>query len=74
MTERLDPKPKTRLEQLQEVIQNAPQGIEAEFERTPNDWLSCFGSKIFVIETFLQSPKVQELIGEHKYRIATIKL
>ena len=63
-----------RLEELQGVIKNARQGIEAEFARSPNNWLSCFGSKVFVVETHLNSPKLQELVSSEKFQAAVIKL
>lgn len=63
-------KEKNRLEQLREAIKNAPQSIEEEFSRTANPWLSCFGSSIFVVETYLSSPKIKELLSLEKYEQA----
>jgi len=55
------------LEQLQEAIRNAPQSIEEEFSRTANPWLACFGSSAFVVETYLSSPRVKELLSPEQY-------
>ncbi len=69
-----EPKPKTRLEELQEVIINSGAAIESEFGRTANDWLSCFGSRVFIIETYLDMKKVKELIAPEKHQEALLKL
>lgn len=60
-------KEENRLQQLQEAIINSPQSIEEEFLRTANDWLSCFGSRVFVIETYLSSSKVKALLTQEQY-------
>src|SRR3989344_5336884 len=69
-----EPIPKTRLEQLQEAIVNSAFAIESEFDRTANDWLSCFGSRVFVIETYLSSNRVRELLASEKYQEALSRL
>jgi hypothetical protein len=61
---------KSRLEEMQEVIDNASESIEAEFKRTANPWLSCFGSRVFAVETYLSSPKTKALISPEKYELA----
>jgi len=63
-------KEKNRLEELQDLIINAPERIENEFSRTANDWLSCFGSSVFQVETYLSSPKVKALLSTEKYELA----
>lgn len=62
--------PKTRLEELREVVANSPQAIEAEFNRTPNSWLECFGSRAFVVDTYLWSKKLAELLSPEEYQRA----
>ncbi|GEM_PF-1879020 len=61
---------KTRLEELQETVKGAANRIEAEFARTENSWLACFGSSVFVIETYLSSPKLEALLSPEQYKIA----
>ena len=63
-------KEENRLEQLQGVIRNASQSIEEEFSRTANSWLSCFGSSVFQVETYLASSKVVALLPPDKYGLA----
>jgi len=64
----------SRLTELKQLIKNAPARIEAEFKRTANDWLSCFGTTIFQIETYLTSPKLQNELGAEKYRTSLEKI
>jgi len=47
------PKKETRRESIARIIQGAAEKVEREFADSANDWLSCFGSKIFQIETYL---------------------
>lgn len=69
--ERLEqPAEGSRLDQLREAILKAPQELEEEFARTANPWLSCFRSSIFVVETYLSSPKVEALLSPEAYRRA----
>lgn len=63
-------KEQTRLDVLQEKIHEAAPRIEAEFARTANSWLDCFGSSVFVIETYLSSPKLQLLLSIEQYQRA----
>lgn len=63
-------KVENRLEQLREAISNAQWSIEEEFSRTANPWLSCFGSSVFVVETYLSSPKVKALLSPEQYTLA----
>ena len=65
-----EPKPATRLEEAQEAIANSASAIESEFSRTANDWLSCFGSRAFIVETYLSSPKVEKLLSSEDYQSA----
>ncbi len=67
-------KEKTRLEMLQDVIAGAREGIEAEFKRTVNPWLSCFGSRVFAAELYLESPKTKALLPADKYQQALDRL
>ncbi|MEK7583619.1 MAG: hypothetical protein AAB490_00090 [Patescibacteria group bacterium] len=69
-----EPLPKSRLDQLQEAIANAASAIEAEFDRTTNDWLSCFGSMVFVVDMYLSMEKVQELLSPEKHQEALSRL
>jgi hypothetical protein len=69
-----EPKPKTRLEELQEAIVGSASSVESEFNRTANNWLSCFGSSVFVVETYLSSKKVEELLPPEKYQIAISRI
>jgi len=63
-------KEKTRLEELQETISNAASRVEAEFARTQNSWLECFGSSVFVVETYLSSPKLEVLLSPEQHKMA----
>ena len=58
---------KSRLDELQDLIAAAPARIENEFLRTANDWLSCFGSSVFQVETYLGSPKLKALLSAEEY-------
>jgi 3-phenylpropionate/cinnamic acid dioxygenase small subunit len=66
--------PVNRLDELKEAIEKAPQRIEDEFKRTVNPWLSCFKSSIFVVETYLDSQKVRELLPAEDYKKAEERL
>ena len=65
---------KNRLEILQEVISGSPRGIEEEFAKTVNDWLSCYGSRIFAVEAYLSSPKLEALIPPGQYQTVLARL
>jgi hypothetical protein len=65
---------KNRLEELEDVIKNASLAIDEEFNRTANPWLSCFGSCVFQVETYLGSPKTKSLILPEKYQLAEQRL
>lgn len=67
-------KEENRLEQLQEAIKHAPQSIEEEFARTANPWLSCFGSSVFVVETYLNSPRLRAMVPQEKYAEAETRM
>ncbi len=64
------PQEKSRLEELQDLIARAPERIEAEFSRTANTWLECFGSSVFQVETYLGSPKMKALLSQERYGLA----
>ena len=67
-------KEKSRLDELKDLIADAPARIESEFSRTANDWLSCFGSSIFQIEAYLVSPKVRMLLDPDECDLAEKRL
>ncbi|MES3005205.1 MAG: hypothetical protein V4690_03825 [Patescibacteria group bacterium] len=56
----------SRLEILQQTISNSPEAIESEFARTQNSWMACLGSRIFIIETYSVSSKLEEEVGKEK--------
>ncbi len=66
--------PENRLQMLQELIENSPAAIESEFARTNNDWLACFGSRIFALETLLEAAKTKTFFSEEGYAVAQEKL
>jgi hypothetical protein len=65
---------KSRIEEVKDAIQRSREKTEEEFSRTPNSWLACFGSSLFVAETYLDSPKVEKELGTEKYKIINKKL
>jgi len=67
MTENLS-KEKNRLEELQEIIANAPTSIEEEFTRTENSWLACFAGSVDVIDTYLESPQIEGTLSEQQLK------
>lgn len=72
--ENFESQEKNRLDELKESIRNAPERIEAEFQRTQNTWLECFGGSIFVVETYLASPKLQTLLSPEQHQKALDKI
>lgn len=68
------PQQRSRVEEARDVISGSPERIEREFARSENNWLSCFGTSIFAIETYLDSPKVEEELGTEKYNQVTERL
>ena len=58
------------LAQLEEAIRRSPESVKSEFDRTPNDWLRCFGSRIFVIETYLNGPGLKAQMAPGDYAVA----
>ena len=69
-----EPQLTDRLTELQAAISNSPEAIQAEFSRTANDWLSCFGSRVFLIETYLSSKKLEILLPVEQYQGILAKL
>lgn len=65
---------KSRLELLRETIAGAARRIEEEFSRTENSWPACFGSSVFVVETYLFSPKVEASLSPEQYQLALKRL
>jgi len=73
--EKIEKQPlKTRVQEAKEAILKSPEQIEAEFQRTANSWLDCFGSRVFAVETFLYGKKVEEELGAEKYNEVQEKL
>lgn len=62
------------LECARREIQIAPERLAKELSRTSNDWLACFGSSVFSIETNLNLAKRQGLITNEVYAAAKDKL
>ncbi|MCX6778953.1 MAG: hypothetical protein NTU97_01860 [Candidatus Magasanikbacteria bacterium] len=54
----------SRVGEMRAIIQGARESVTGEFARTPNDWLSCFGSKIFQIECYLDSSRTAAELGD----------
>lgn len=67
------------LEALQAAISMAAERIEAEYVRSKNDWLSCFGSSLFVVETYLDMRSVKaeltdEVVTQAQNKLEAVKL
>lgn len=54
---------KTILQEIENLIDQSPEKVEAEFLRTANTWLDCFIDRLFPIETYLNMPSAQTEIG-----------
>ena len=65
---------KTKLELLEGIISNASSEIEREFQKTANNWLACFGTIVFQIETILHSRQIKEGMPDEKFKKAVEKL
>lgn len=50
-------------ERLKQLIKESPEKIESELKRSSNDWLACFGTRIFIIEIHLGLKEVNETIS-----------
>lgn len=73
--ENLEPKKeKNKLEELEEMIINAPKEIEKEFAETGNSWLACFTNSVDAIETYLWSPRVAGLLSHEQHQRASERL
>lgn len=59
---------------MRELIQDAPERIESEYEKTENNWLSCLGSCVFQVETNLGTIHRRGLITDLVYEEARNKL
>ena len=59
---------KNQLEKLQEIIDKAETEIDAEFERTDNSWMNCFGSMVFALELYSNDKELEELLTPEKYQ------
>jgi len=70
----LNPEAKTAVEELREAIANSAQAIDREFRRSANDWLSCFGSRIFIVETYLNGKEVEDSLSAETYQRALSRL
>lgn len=60
-TERIDK------ERLHNIVSESPEAIAAEFEQTENDWISCFASRAFILETNLYLAKDDGEITPEEY-------
>lgn len=69
-----EPNELSPVEKLKELAATAREAIEAEFARTKNSWLACFGSRLFVIETWLDLRSTREMIPAEQYSAAQQKL
>lgn len=66
---------KTILEEIESVIEQSPEKVEAEFIRTANTWLDCFTSRLFPIETYLTMQSAsQEFNSDEAYQGALGRL
>ncbi|MDD5043455.1 MAG: hypothetical protein PHD51_02165 [Patescibacteria group bacterium] len=66
--------PKSRVDEAKDMISGSPEKIEKEFQETANSWLACFGSRVFVIETYLSGKKAEDELGSEKYNAVMEKL
>lgn len=39
--------------ELRRIVAEAPTNLVREYENSANDWPSCFGTQLFVVETYL---------------------
>jgi hypothetical protein len=71
----MDSEPKNnKFETIQESIANSPDRIEAEFNRSANNWISCVGTRVVLIEMQLNHPETKSLISDELYQKATARL
>lgn len=61
--------PKTRVAEATDAIVKSPEQIENEFLRTANSWLACFGTRVFVIETYLDGKQAATELGSERYHV-----
>lgn len=54
---------KTIFEEIENIINQSPETVEAEFLRTANTWLDCFIDRLFPIETYLNMKSAPADIG-----------
>ena len=66
--------PYSRLEEARKIIAGSREGIEKEFTRSANDWLSCASSRIFQLECLLMTEKAEQEIGPETYKQISVKL
>lgn len=59
---------------LKEIIKNSPVEIEAEYGKTKNDWLACFGSRIFQLESVFATSEMRSLFSEDEYQTVADRL
>ncbi len=57
---------KTVAELIKEQMETAPARVRAEFERTGNTWLECFGSIIFQQECLLDLQRTKTQFGQER--------
>ena len=61
-------KEKNVLGVLKEAIDGAETQIEAEFERTDNSWMDCFGSMVFAVELYSNTDELKGLITPEQHQ------
>lgn len=69
MIERYSSQPEksiTILQEIENVVEQSPEKVEAEFLRTANTWLDCFISRLFALETYLSIESAKEEMGSEK--------
>ena len=56
----------TILEEIEQVIKNAPARIEKEYAQTSNPWYACIGTTLFQLETYIHIGSLVKEIGEER--------
>lgn len=74
MTEKIEQQ--NPLEKIRQLIKDSPTEIEREFHETTNNWIACFISRVFSIETWLDLRATKTLLssGQHATAVAKLKL
>ena len=64
----------SRVDMAKDAISSGAEGIKAEFQRTKNSWLACFGGRLDAIETYLSSEKAKNEFETEEYNAVQEKL